>query len=114
MTSLSTIAEELHMLSADLDQATEALIEADAHAVEADQAHKMAYARAFLEATGPVVQKEQIAILATEQERWDVEVSKQILRAAKAKAEAVRTHIDVGRSLSAMTRSEMALGGFSI
>jgi hypothetical protein len=112
MTDLITIARDLSLLSADLDQATEDLIEADAHAVESEHSYKLAYARAFMEASGAVAVKETVALLASEQERWDAEIAKQVLRAAKARLDGVRTRIDVARSLSAMTRSEMALGGF--
>ena len=112
MTNLMTIANDLNMLVTDLDRATIDMVEADAHATEAEHNYRVAYAKAFLEAQGTVQQKEQTTILATEPERWDMEVARQILRASKAQMDAVRTRIDVGRSLSAMTRSEMALGGF--
>ena len=111
MTNLITIAHDLSLLSADLDQATEDMIEADAHAIETEHAYKLAYAKAFLEASGAVALKETTALIASEQERWDAEVAKQVLRASKARLDGVRTRIDVARSLSAMTRSEMALGG---
>ena len=111
MTDLITIARDLSLLSADLDQATEDMIEADAHAVESEHDYKMAYAKAFMEASGAVAVRETIALIASEQERWDAEVAKQVLRAAKARLDGIRTRIDVARSLSATTRSEMALGG---
>lgn len=113
MTDLLTIARDLNLLSSDLDQATEDLIEADAHAIEAEHAYKLAYAKAFMEASGAVAVKETVALLASERERWDAEVAKQVLRASKARLDGIRTRIEVARSLSAATRSEMALGGLT-
>lgn len=110
MTNLIAIARDLSLLAADLDQATEDMIEADMQAVEAEHAYKIAFAKAFIGASGAVTAKETVALLATEQERWESEVAKQVLRAAKTRLDGVRTRIDVARSLSAMTRSEMSLG----
>jgi hypothetical protein len=103
------LIKELNMLSDDLDQATEDMINADFHATDAEQKYRIAYAKAFLEAQGTVSQKEQLTVIATSTERYDMEIAKQILRAAKANVDSVKNRIDVGRSLSALTRSEMAL-----
>jgi hypothetical protein len=113
MVDLISIARDLSLLSADLDQATQDMIEADVHVVETEHAYKVAYARAFMSASGAVASRETVALLETEKERWDSEVAKSVLRASKLQLDAVRTRIDVARSLSAMTRSEMALGGLS-
>jgi hypothetical protein len=109
MTTPMQLINELNMLSDDLDHATEDMINADYHATDAEQKYRMAYAKAFLEAQGTVQQKEQITVIATSTERYDMEIAKQILRASKANVDSIKSRIEVSRSLSALTRSEMAL-----
>lgn len=117
MLTPAQVAEHLSSLSRELDAAVENMIECDERATRAKGAYEVAFARATLKAHETegfttVAQREAQAKVDTEAERTEQDVSAALLRAAKAKVDVLRVRIDVGRTLSATTRSEMsALGG---
>jgi hypothetical protein len=111
MNPLTIVANDLNRLTTELQTAIDYMIEADADYVEAEHNYVIAKARATQEATGTVMQKEAEILLITEQERYLAMEAKQLLTAAKARADVIRTRIDVARSLAALTRSEISLSG---
>ncbi|MFG2001756.1 hypothetical protein ACGFNU_21655 [Spirillospora sp. NPDC048911] len=72
---------------------------------------KVAYAKAFLEATGPMDVRRQEAELAAADARLTLDIAEQELSACKEALKAIHAMIDVGRSLSATTRDEMRMAG---
>lgn len=114
MTNLQVIARDLSTLGQELDEATEAMITAEAHLMEAKHEYEIAFYTATLKAEGKSAEDRKAdAWLATQEQKWDLAVSEQVLKVSKGRLGAIQTRIEIARSLSAMTRSEMALGGFT-
>jgi hypothetical protein len=111
MNPLTMVANDLNQLTLELQAAVDYMIEADADYVEAEHEYVVAKARAAQEATGTVMQKEAEIVLVTEKQRYAAFEAKQLLTASKARADVIRTRIDVARSLAALTRSEVSLSG---
>ncbi len=99
--SLSQVSRDLEALSRTIDQL-------DRAAVAAWSTHRRAYARAFLDAKGPVEDRKQTAILACEDQRLEAESADQATRYARERIRVMRDRLEVGRSLNAAVRSQFA------
>lgn len=86
------------------------LAAADATYVRARQRYEVAKARAFLNATGSVDSKKSQAIVETEKEALDAEISEQVVRSLREKLRTLHTRAEIARSLRASVGSAMALG----
>jgi hypothetical protein len=80
-------------------------------AANAKKDAKVAYARAFLSAEGPMDVRKQEAELAAADARLRADIAEQEVSACKEALKAIHAMIDVGRSLSATTRDEMKMAG---
>lgn len=89
-----------------LDKATTECDQLDEAAVTAKGAHRVAYARSFLKAQGPMDMRTQIAISETADEWFAFELADQQLRACKERVRTLRDQLDIARSLSAAMRAE--------
>lgn len=108
--SPQSIVKRLIELSHLLDKATNDIEVLDDKAVHAKGKHRVAYARAFLEAKGPVDARTQQAIAACEDEWFEWQIAEQQVRAVKERIFTLREQIEIARSLSAALRSEWAAG----
>ena len=102
------VVKRLSALSRMLDQATEDIARADEEGVRAKQAFEVAYARAFLNAEGPVDQRKHEATIRTQAERLEYEISFQKHRAVRERINTIRAQLSIGQTLSAAIRSQFA------
>lgn len=100
------IAAALLGLAGALNPAIAEVRERDVEVADARKAHELAYAAAFLSSDGPMDVRKQIAIEATAEEKWFLEVAEAKLRAARAEVKRIETLIDTARSLNAALRAE--------
>jgi hypothetical protein len=111
MTHPNEIAAQLIALARDLDAAVRELKRLDREAVDADCAHEVAFARAFLSAEGSIEARKYTATLNTDETKHTALVAGQLVRSQREAIRAIQTRIEVGRTLSATVRSEIALAG---
>ncbi|MGQ4544567.1 hypothetical protein ACUH96_00770 [Dermabacteraceae bacterium P13077] len=99
---------KLSETSRELDEASRYVAKVDREAVAAAHDYRLAYARAFLEATGSVEERKQKAVLESETQRFAMEVADQQVRAVRDRIRVMRDRLEVGRSLNAAVRSQFA------
>lgn len=102
---------ELANLGRQLDAKQIEIRDLDDAAVRARSRFEVAYARAFIAATGAEGLRKQTAILETEKQKLDVEIADQVLRAARESIRVLRDRLDIGRSLNSAIRSEWSAQG---
>lgn len=95
----------LSELSRLLDQKTVEIARLDEAEQRAKAAHKVAFARTFLETTGSVDFRKQTAVLATADLELAYDLAAVQTRAAREAIRTIRDQLDVGRSLGAAARS---------
>ena len=78
---------------------------------DAKRTAELTYARAYMNAAGPVEERRQASIEASADERYDAELAERKLAGCREAIRAVHARIEVGRTLSATTRDEMRLAG---
>ena len=100
------IVLRLAELSRLLDKATDDIAVLDEAAVVAKAAHQVAFARAFLQAEGPMDARKQIAVLGAADEYLAMELAEVQHRACRERIRTLGTQIDVGRTMSAAGRSQ--------
>lgn len=101
----------LARLGRELDAKQGEISRLDEDAVRARSRYEVAYARAFIAATGAEGLRKQTAILETETAKLDVEIADQVLRAARESIRVLRDRLDIGRSLNSAIRSEWQAQG---
>jgi hypothetical protein len=111
MTHPNEIASNLIQLSRELDAGVRQLRELDRRAVDAECEHEVAFARAFLSAEGSVEARKYTATIAVKDEKHASLIAGQLVRSQREAIRAIQTRIEVGRTLSATVRSEIALAG---
>lgn len=102
------VVQQLAALAVELDELTHVVAELDRAHVEALASHRVAYARAFLSASGPVEDRKQRAVIEVEELRFAADVAEQQLRACRERIRALRDRMEVGRSLNAAVRAQFA------
>jgi len=100
--SLARLAE----LSRLLDKATDDIAEIDEEAVKAKAHYEVTYARAFINAHGPVDTRKQIATIETANENLQAELTAAKHRAARERIRTLAIQIEVGRSLSSAHKTQ--------
>lgn len=98
-------------LGRQLEDATSEMADLEATAVRAKVAYEKAYATHFLDSTGSVDRRKQEAIMATGVERLDLYLCDAALHACVERIRTLRSRIEIGRSINAAQRSEMAAAG---
>jgi len=111
--SPNSVVQRLVKLSAMLDSATEEIAVLDDTAVRAKGRYQVKFARSFLEATGAVDTRKQIAVRDCADEWLDYEIAEAKTRACKERIRTLRDQIEIGRSLGAAVRSEWAASGYT-
>lgn len=102
------VVKRLAELSRMLDAATDEIARLDEAAVRAKSAHEVAYARAFLTAEGSVDTRKQLAVLEVADANLTMELAAAQVRACRERIRTIGAQLDVGRTLSAATRSQFA------
>lgn len=106
----NSVIHRLSELSRMLDAATEEYARLDEEWVKAKAAHQVGYARAFLNATGSVDSRKQVAVLEMEHVWFAMEIAEQKVRAVRERIRTIRDQIEVGRSLNSAVKSEWSAG----
>lgn len=105
------VASHLASLARDLDALVRAADLAERDAVNKREDYTLSASKAFLRAEGPMDIRKHQSTVDTHAERLAAEVAEQIVRGIRRQIDAVRIRIDVGRSVGAALRSELALAG---
>ena len=104
--SQTDIVGRLAELSRLLDKATDEIAVLDEAAVRAKATFETAFAKAFLQADGPMDARKQIAVLAAADARLAMELAEAQHRACRERIRTLGVQIDVGRSMSAALRQQ--------
>lgn len=107
----NSVAQNLADLARQLDKLVTQMDEAEKNAVVARENFTMAYARAFLQAEGPMDVRKHKATVATHDDRLAADTAEQLVKGIRRQIETVRLRVDVGRSLGAALRAEAGLSG---
>lgn len=108
------VAKALIVLSRQMYEKNRELRELGKTAAAKRKDAKVAYAKAFLEADGPMDIRRQIAELAAAEAKFEAEVAEQEVSACKEALKNMHAVVDIGRTLSATTRDEMKLAGSGV
>lgn len=101
---MSTILDHLQSISRDLDKAIEDLKTLELAAERAEAAYRVAKAKAFLSAEGPVQAREHQAVLATQTELIERGEAAALARVQLQKVKSLHSRIDVGRTVASAER----------
>ncbi len=105
------VARTLARLGRDLDDAVEAIHQADDDAVQKRAAFDLAFSRAFVAGDGSVDLRRHKAVIDTHQLRLDADVADALVRHLKRRIDAISKRIEVGRSIGTTVRAESSLAG---
>ncbi|RSN12860.1 hypothetical protein DMB42_11830 [Nonomuraea sp. WAC 01424] len=111
MSEMLTIVKQLGQLSRDLDDAVNKLADLEFLAIEAEGEFKVAFAKAFREATGSVEDRKQVAVMQTDPLWRTHEKGAAAVRLQKEHIKALHARIDVGRTIQSTARAEMQMAG---
>ena len=103
------VAAQLARLSRDLDDAVRVIEMADKDATEKRAAADLAYSRAFMAAGGAEYARKHTATIETHQQRLEADAAEVVLRHLRRRIDALKTRIEVGRSMGAAIRAELNL-----
>lgn len=106
-----TVIKQLGQLGRALDEEISALSKLEVAAVEAEGAYKAEFARQFRDATGPVEDRKQAAIAATDTQwrTWGKAVA--AVRIQRESLKALHARIDIGRTMASREKALAALAG---
>ena len=102
----------LSELSRLLEAKTTEIARLDEAEQRAKAAHKVAFARTFLNTVGPVDVRKQTAVLETADLELTFDLAAVQTRAAREAIRTIRDQLDVGRSLGAAARAEFQATGW--
>lgn len=105
------VAQHLLGLSRELLRITDELNAKDLEATELAEDAKVAEARAFLTAEGPVDQRKAQSVVDTHDSRLAARLAEAETRALQRTVRTLERRIDVGRTHGATVRAEVALTG---
>jgi hypothetical protein len=102
----ASVVATLSAIARQIDEKAAEIGELDRAAVETRQAHKRAYARAFLTAEGAMDVRRYQAEEDTAELALAAELAEQVLRAGRESLRVLRDRLEVGRSVGAILRLE--------
>lgn len=108
------VAKALIVLSRQMYAKVRELRELGEKAAEAKKDAKVAYAKAFLSAEGPMDIRKQIAELDAAAAKFTADAAEQEVAACKEALKSMHAAVDIARTLSATTRDEMKLSGSGV
>ena len=101
---MTTILAHLQSVSRDLDKAIDDLKTLELAAENAEAAYRVAKAKAFLSAEGPVQAREHQAVLATQTELIQRGEAAALVRVQVQRVKSLHARIDVGRTVASAER----------
>lgn len=101
---MSTVLDHLQSISRDLDTAIEDLKTLELAAATAESAYRVAKAKAFMSAEGPVQAREHQAVIATQTELIERDSSAALARVQLQRIKSLHARIDVGRTVASAER----------
>jgi hypothetical protein len=104
----STVVAALSLIARQIDEKAAEIAVLDAQAVEARQAYKKAYARAFLTSDGAMDVRRYRAEEDTADLSLAAELAEQVLRAGREALRVLRDRLEVGRSVGSIMKMEWA------
>lgn len=104
----NNIVRRLAALGRELDAAVEMLKDADTDAVQKRHAADLAESRAFVNAEGSMDMRKHLARLAIDRQESDALVAEALVRYLRNRIKSIETRIDLGRSMNAAHRAELA------
>lgn len=107
----NAVAQQLAKLARELDDLVAAIDDAEKVAVNAREDYTLMFAKAYLSSEGSIEARKHLATIGTHDARLAAELGEQHVKAIRRQIDSVRIRIDVGRSLGAALRSEIALAG---
>lgn len=105
----NAVAKQLAQLARQLDDLVDAIDDAEKRAVHAREDYTLSYASAFLSSEGSMDIRKHLATERTHDTRLAAELAEQLVKGIRRQIESVRIRIDVGRSLGAALRAELAM-----
>jgi hypothetical protein len=109
MSAIQTVVNQLADLSRELDKAVAKLGELDATRIAAEGDYKIAYSRAFRNASGPVEDRKQQATEACDALWRTWSLAESTVYVHKAHLRALHARVDVGRSIFSAHKTEVGL-----
>jgi hypothetical protein len=106
-----SVGAQLAKLGQELDKLVEALGEQEIVAIKARSLAQRSEARAYLGAEGPVEERKREAFLYAEDVLQEADIAEAVVRHLKAQIKATEARIDIGRTLGATVRAELATLG---
>lgn len=106
----SQVVRRLSELSRMLDEATDEYARLDEEWVRHKAAYQVGYARAFINATGSMDLRKQIANDELSDQFLTMELAEQKVRACRERIRTIRDQIEVGRSLNSAVKAEWNAG----
>jgi len=104
----SSVVATLSQIARQIDEKAAEIAVLDAQAVEARQAYKKAYARAFLSSEGAMDVRRYRAEEDTADLALAAELAEQVLRAGREALRVLRDRLEVGRSVGSIMKMEWA------
>jgi hypothetical protein len=101
---MTTILDHLQSISRDLDKSIDDLKTLELAAENAEAAYRVAKAKAFLSAEGPVQAREYQAVLATQTELIERGEAAALVRVQVQRVKSLHARIDVGRTVASAER----------
>jgi hypothetical protein len=103
-----SVGAQLARLGQELDQLVEVLGAQELKAIHVKAAAQRKEAKAYLGAEGPVEERKREAYLYAADALESAEVEEAVVRHVKSQIRAVEARIDIGRTLGATVRAELA------
>lgn len=108
------VAGQLARLARDLDEAVRIIETADRDSVEKRAAADLAFSRSFMGATGSVDARKHTATIETHDQRLAADVADAVVRHLRRRIDALKTRIEVGRSVGTAIRAELNLAQMGV
>lgn len=97
---MTGVLDHLQSISRDLDQAIETLETLELAAAEAESTYRVAKAKAFMSAEGPVQAREHQAVIDTQVQLIERDKTAAMARVQLQRVKSLHARIDVGRTLA--------------
>lgn len=108
------VTQRLIDLELRLDELVKEFKQVNRAAAEAKRTAEVAYARTYMQSTGPVEERKQTAILETADQRFTLDLAERSVSSCREALRAQHAHIEAARTMSATTRDEMKLAGSGV
>lgn len=102
----AAVERRLYQLGQELDEMTGEIAQAETDYLTSKTDYDLAYARAYMSATGSNAElRKAAAVLACEEQRHALTRAEALLKAHRENAKRIYTHVDIARSVSVIVRA---------